>query len=63
MNLQPVTVPPHFRYTCFKCAKRLPTEDFPLIADLHGPPFEAYYCPTCATSLTPVPLGASNAPA
>jgi hypothetical protein len=47
MNIQPVSAPPDFWYTCFGCGRRYLTANMDTYADLDGPAFKAYYCFGC----------------
>ncbi len=49
MNLQPVKDLHNQRIVCYGCGKHPLLKD--CHADLHGKPFEAYYCPTCTSEL------------
>lgn len=48
MRLKTVATPPHFIVKCFKCGRQVNTANEPLLADLDGEAFKAYYCTRCA---------------
>lgn len=53
MRLVPVkaSVTP-FVALCLECGKRIQSDRDPIIADLDGPAFQAYYCAPCAEKLS-----------